>query len=91
MGRTGPTEPTEPAGAPGRAARRLVNVLHPRDNVATALVELAPGTRVDVPVGSTGGDAAAAAGTGAPYVEAQGTIQFGHKIALRAIGRPRTV
>jgi altronate dehydratase small subunit len=63
-----------------------VNVLHPRDNVATALVELAPGTRVDFPAGGAGGEAAAA-GPSAPHVEARGTIPFGHKVALRAIGR----
>src|SRR5688572_31997655 len=38
----------EGQGRVERTGRRLVNVLHPKDNVATALVELAPGTRVDI-------------------------------------------
>lgn len=68
--------------------RRLVQVLHPKDNVATALTDLAPGTFVAL--GAPHGGAPAAAGT--PGVEVRTPIPFGHKIALQAIaaGQPVT-
>jgi altronate dehydratase small subunit len=52
-------------------ARKLIHHLHPRDNVATALVELAPGTIVEGPDGGR--------------IEIRSGIPFGHKIALAAI------
>ena len=67
-----------------RGGRRLVNVLHPRDNVATALAELAPGTRVDLPAGSAEREGAAAEDVA--FVETRDAIPFGHKIALQRIG-----
>jgi altronate dehydratase small subunit len=72
-----------------RSGRRLVNVLHSRDNVATALVELAPGTRIDLPTGPV--ERGGAAPGDVPFVEAQSTIPFGHKIALQRISRGQPV
>ena len=68
-------------------AKRLIHLLHPKDNVATALVDLAPGTvvaRDDVPGGA--GQAAAPA-----QIEVRTAIPFGHKIALAPIGRGQPV
>jgi altronate dehydratase small subunit len=58
-------------------ARKLLHVLHAEDNVATALVELAPGTVVERP--SADGSTA-----GAP-IEIRAAIPFGHKVALAPI------
>ena len=57
--------------------RRLVQQMQPTDNVATALVELAPGTlvrlvRIDGTIVEV-------------TVSSTVTIPFGHKVALRAI------
>ena len=60
-------------------ARKLIHLLHPRDNVATALVELAPGTIVDRP--DAGG---ANSGVGS-RIEVRAAIPFGHKVALAPI------
>ncbi|MGH2353978.1 MAG: UxaA family hydrolase [Chloroflexota bacterium] len=60
--------------------RRLLHVLHPKDNVATALVELAPGTVAEAE--RDGGTAS---------VEARAAIPFGHKIALEPIGKGQPV
>ena len=64
--------------------RRLVHVLHPRDNVATALVDLAPGMRVEADIGSGAADSKV-------VVEARAPIPFGHKIALGPIGKGEPV
>jgi altronate dehydratase small subunit len=55
-------------------ALRLAFVLHPKDNVATALADLDPGTLVDV-------DRAG----GPVQVELRAAIPFGHKLALAPI------
>jgi altronate hydrolase len=49
-----------------------VLVLHPADNVAVALVDLAPGRTVAAPDGTR--------------VAVLERVAFGHKVALRAIG-----
>jgi altronate dehydratase small subunit len=72
---------TAAAGA-GTTERRLVQRMQPTDTVATALVELTPGTLVRV---------ADSTGTTPPVeVVVRGTIPFGHKVALRqvAVGEP---
>ena len=71
-------------------ARRLIHLLHPKDNVATALVDLAPGTvveRADAPA-SPGSDGPAAAPA---TIEVRSAIPFGHKLALAPIGRGQPV
>jgi altronate dehydratase len=64
------------------AARRLIYRITPRDNVATALVEIAPGATLDVD-----DDAGTGTGTGGAtrQVVARAAIPFGHKIAVAAI------
>ncbi len=71
-------------------ARRLIHLLHPRDNVATALVDLAPGTlveRADMPTTSASDRPAAAPAE----IEVRSAIPFGHKLALAPIGRGQPV
>ncbi len=63
-------------------ARKLIHLLHPSDNVATALVELAPGTVVERPV--AGGDDQPGEGNGSK-IEIRSAIPFGHKVALAPI------
>jgi altronate dehydratase small subunit len=60
-------------------SRKLIHLLHAADNVATALVELPPGTVVQRP---TSGDADATPGT---KIEVRSAIPFGHKVALAPI------
>ncbi|MBI3970968.1 MAG: UxaA family hydrolase [Chloroflexi bacterium] len=64
-------------------ARRLVHVINPKDNVATALVDLAPGTRVALDVRD--GD------KGETALEVRAAVPFGHKIALAAIPKGQPV
>lgn len=60
------------------AKRRLVQQMDPSDNVATALADLAAGTRVQLPRQD--------GATGRPgEVVIRTPIPFGHKVALRAI------
>jgi altronate dehydratase small subunit len=71
-------------------AKRLIHLLHPSDNVATALVDLAPGTiveREETPETPGSGGPAAAPAT----IEVRSAIPFGHKVALAPIGRGRPV
>ena len=63
--------------------RRLVHILHPNDNVATALVELQPGTVVEP---DRGGQRAPAS-----RVEIRSPIPFGHKLALEPIAKGQPV
>jgi altronate dehydratase small subunit len=68
-------------------ARRLIHLLHPSDNVATALVELTPGMvveREDAPAGDEQPIAP-------PKIEVRSAIPFGHKVALAPIGRGQPV
>ena len=64
--------------------RRLVHILHPNDNVATALVELQPRTVVEPDRGDQREPAAS-------RVEIRSTIPFGHKLALQPIARGQPV
>ena len=66
------------------AARRLIYRITPRDNVATALVEIAPGAALDVD-DKEDGNAAAGPGGATRQVVARAAIPFGHKIAVAAI------
>jgi altronate dehydratase small subunit len=59
-----------------------VHVLNPRDNVATALVDLEPGTVVEVPREGGGGPVP---------LDVRAPIPFGHKLALVAIARGQPV
>jgi altronate dehydratase small subunit len=69
--RAGRAPPAEHGAGAGGTARRVVHVLHPQDNVATALVDLSQGTAVSV----TRGDARLT-------VEVRAAIPFGHKLAI---------
>ena len=62
--------------------RRLIYVLHPRDNVATALIDLAAGTRLSVD--SRPGEATR-------EIELPAAVAFGHKLALAPIARGEPV
>jgi altronate dehydratase small subunit len=76
---------SDPASTRQRVANRLIYLLHPNDNVATALVDLAPGTvveRASQPDPSPAGQ---------ERIEVRSAIPFGHKIALVAIGRGQPV
>ena len=64
--------------------RRLIHILHPKDNVATALVDLAPGTVVEPEPGDESAGRLAS-------VAARAAIPFGHKIALGPIARGQPV
>jgi hypothetical protein len=66
-------------------ARRLLQHMHPADNVATALTSLARGTVV--PLASISAKDPSA-GTDEALVEitVHSDVPFGHKVALRAIG-----
>jgi altronate dehydratase small subunit len=70
----------EPGGEPGGDERRVVYVLHPRDNVGTALRDLAPGEVVQ-----------AERHERATAVEVRQPILFGHKLALEPIARGEPV
>jgi altronate dehydratase small subunit len=70
MGETAADQAQEEGTA---TTRHLVQQMHPTDNVAAALGDLAAGTRVRVP------------GTSADEVVVRQNIPFGHKLALRAI------
>lgn len=59
---------------------RQAIVLHPDDNVATALVDLAPGAVVTVSVGGT-----------PATLQLDQPVPFGHKFALRPIRRGEQV
>jgi altronate dehydratase small subunit len=68
-------------------ARRQIHLLHAADNVATALVDLAPGTVV-ARESAPGVDATVATTT---TIEVRSAIPFGHKLALSPIGRGQPV
>jgi len=57
-----------------RSGRRVVHIMNPQDNVATALIDLEPGTVVE-----------AALEGGPVRVEVRDRILFGHKLALLPI------
>ena len=85
---------TEAAGAAGGAEggggatggeRRTVYVLHPKDNVATALRDLVPGERVWAQRDPGAGAA------GRIEVEVKQAVAFGHKLALVPISRDEPV
>ena len=71
------------AGPGGNVERRLIHILHPKDNVATSLVDLAPGTVVEPEPGDESAGRLAS-------VAVRAAIPFGHKIALGPIvkGQP---
>ena len=66
----------------------MIHLLHPNDNVATALVELAPGVVVERP--TTGAAGTDSQGSGAT-IEIRSAIPFGHKVALAPIGSGKPV
>ena len=68
--------------------RKLLHLLHPRDNVATALVDLVPGSVVERPAKDS--SEAGAAHDSEP-IEVQSAIPFGHKLALTTISRGEPV
>lgn len=61
-------------------ARRIVSVLHPKDNVATALVELQEGASVEADRGEGAAERQVTISVRTP-------IPFGHKIALQPIAK----
>jgi altronate dehydratase small subunit len=67
-------------GGAGGSERRAVYVLHPKDNVGTALRDLAPG---EVVRAERHGAAA--------QIEVRHPIPFGHKLALEPISRGEPV
>ena len=71
------------AGAAGSGERRLVQRMHATDSVATALVDLTPGTVVRVDGG--------ASGTPDVEVVVRSAVPFGHKVALRAVAEGEPV
>ena len=78
------------ASGTSTAPRRLIHVLHAKDNVATALADLTPGTEVEseVPGQSHGGTQGGAA---SQRIAVRAPITFGHKIALVPITRGEPV
>jgi altronate dehydratase small subunit len=63
-------------------ARRLIHLLHPSDNVVTALADLATGAEVDEPSED---------GVAAQRLTVRSPVAFGHKLALVAIARGEPV
>jgi altronate dehydratase small subunit len=67
--------------------RRLLYVLHPHDNVATALVDLPAGTVVELERGSPDGEQRQQV----LRLEVRSAIPFGHKVALAPIAKGQPV
>lgn len=65
-------------------ARRLVQLMHPDDNVAIALSDLEPGTQVEI-------ERLSSTGASTERVSTTTTIPFGHKVALGPIQRGEAV
>src|SRR5205814_6659074 len=81
---------TETMASGTAAVRRLIHVLHAKDNVATALADLAPGSEVESEV--PGGAQGESQGGGAVQrIAVRAPIAFGHKIALVPIARGEPV
>ena len=65
-------------------ARRIVSVLHPTDNVATALIELQTGARIEADRGEGAAERQVSLTLLTP-------VPFGHKVALQPIAKGEEV